>query len=546
MDTNIDNYTIPEMVALLGLNYDDLTADSILQAANTYINMVNNSGKKDLASFFSEVEEKLLQYIENDNSDEDEDDDDDENINNKSTEDDQASLWLKNQYLKQNNENQMNKVTQREKKVQIFDSPQLPAKREQLGINNTYEVPVAQGVLNPNLKNVTTRLINLDSQYRQLSAVNDTATDYTLDLSDTLHNVLSLRLYSFQIPYTWYTIDQGYGNTFFWVSFVNGSGSIIESVEIAIPSGNYNTTSFKTTLAESLTNAGFDLSTTTPPNTGITISENNMKVTLNLYGATYNSGSLTVDETTLIIFYDIFSQIDKVQSINTEECPTGEYLDLTLGWLMGYRLPYINVLEGGNTAPSVINLYGPKYLILVIDDLNQNHLNDGLVGITELSTKFKMPSYYVPEPYTCLEADPTPTINTSLPENTGLNIINSINTTYQPTPQLLPRAPRTLTENQIYALNEIIKNNQKNTTYRVRSPVMSDTFAVIPLKLGGMSTGGLYVDFGGSLQDNKRQYFGPVNISRLRIKLYDDKGRILNLNGNDWSITLISESLYQY
>ena len=75
---------------------------------------------------------------------------------------------------------------------------------------------------------------------------------------------------------------------------------------------------------------------------------------------------------------------------------------------------------------------------------------------------------------------------------------------------------------------------------------MSDTFAVIPLKLGSMETGGVYVDFGGSLQDNKRQYFGPVNIERLRIKLYDDKGRILNLNGNDWAVTLISECLYQY
>ena len=61
-----------------------------------------------------------------------------------------------------------------------------------------------------------------------------------------------------------------------------------------------------------------------------------------------------------------------------------------------------------------------------------------------------------------------------------------------------------------------------------------------------MSLGDVYVDFGGSLQDNKRDYFGPVNIVRLRIKLLDDRGNVVNLNGNDWSITLISESLYQY
>ena len=58
--------------------------------------------------------------------------------------------------------------------------------------------------------------------------------------------------------------------------------------------------------------------------------------------------------------------------------------------------------------------------------------------------------------------------------------------------------------------------------------------------------GDLYVDFGGSIQDNKRVYFGPVNLERLHLKLLDDKGNLLNLNGADWSITLITENLYQY
>jgi hypothetical protein len=56
----------------------------------------------------------------------------------------------------------------------------------------------------------------------------------------------------------------------------------------------------------------------------------------------------------------------------------------------------------------------------------------------------------------------------------------------------------------------------------------------------------MYVDFSGSLQDNPRIYFGPVNIDRLRVRLVDDMGRTVNLHGVDWSITLISENLYQY
>jgi hypothetical protein len=61
-----------------------------------------------------------------------------------------------------------------------------------------------------------------------------------------------------------------------------------------------------------------------------------------------------------------------------------------------------------------------------------------------------------------------------------------------------------------------------------------------------MKTGDVNVEFGGSMQDNKRIYFGPVNISRIRVKLLDDKGHVVNLNGCDWCVTIISENLYQY
>jgi hypothetical protein len=41
-----------------------------------------------------------------------------------------------------------------------------------------------------------------------------------------------------------------------------------------------------------------------------------------------------------------------------------------------------------------------------------------------------------------------------------------------------------------------------------------------------------------------REYFGPVDIQRLHISLYDEYGRIIDLNNMDWSITLAFELLY--
>ena len=48
------------------------------------------------------------------------------------------------------------------------------------------------------------------------------------------------------------------------------------------------------------------------------------------------------------------------------------------------------------------------------------------------------------------------------------------------------------------------------------------------------------------IYQNTRDYFGPVDIDRLKIKLVDDRGEIVDLRGLDWNFTLSIEQLYQY
>ena len=92
-----------------------------------------------------------------------------------------------------------------------------------------------------------------------------------------------------------------------------------------------------------------------------------------------------------------------------------------------------------------------------------------------------------------------------------------------------------------------MKNRENNTSYRGKAPTSSDILAIVPVKTStGVPTGSLLVEFSGSLQDSSRVYFGPVNIDRMAVKLLDDKGNVLNLNGNDWCVSLICECLYQY
>ena len=43
---------------------------------------------------------------------------------------------------------------------------------------------------------------------------------------------------------------------------------------------------------------------------------------------------------------------------------------------------------------------------------------------------------------------------------------------------------------------------------------------------------------------SRREYFGPVNIKKMHIKLLDELGRIVNLNNNDFSFSIVIEQLY--
>ena len=556
IDTDVSNYTMTELMVIVGLN--DLEPTSIMNATSPFVEKFKDNNPL-LSTFFQDIQSQLLQYSQNllyeNEQPEDEDNEDYETNNNREndaiypTGEKEVQDRYQNEYLTQSDENQTNKITDRKQKIGIFGDQHLPMTRQQLGVNDTFNVSVKQDSLNPNLKNTISRFVNLDSQFRQFSGLNSTSTNYTLDLSDTLKNVLSMRLYSYQIPFSWYLIDTIYNNTCFWIK--NGS----DNVPITMPPGNYNSSEFVTTLNFAFTNVGF-------PNPGnntiVTYNQNTGKITLNLYGITINNASynnFTVTESTIITFFDFTGALQcNLNCVNNTN-----YLNQSLGWLMGYRVPYEIVNPSGNTASSVLDVIGTKYLILVVDDYNQNHVNNSLVSITEYSANLKIPNYYSPDlPTTCIngsapnlsqivnEANTSSLLDDQGPiTDNGLLIAGKYSANYNKTQLVLPSAPRTLTQAQIYTINEINKN-QNITNFRSRAPTSPDILAIIPIKTVNLSTGSCIVELTGALQDNIRTYFGPVNIERMAVKLLNDKGNVLDLNGLDWAITLICDCLYQY
>jgi hypothetical protein len=114
----------------------------------------------------------------------------------------QQLKWEKNQYLDDGEDGGGNGAyVNRSNKVKIFrdENGHYQMKQKKIGIANSYVIPVAQGTTNPILRNTLTRIINIDSQFRQSAfpytsdpTSPTSATSFTVVLTEPLTNVTSL------------------------------------------------------------------------------------------------------------------------------------------------------------------------------------------------------------------------------------------------------------------------------------------------------------------------------------------------------------------
>lgn len=161
-----------------------------------------------------------------------------------------------------------------------------------------------------------------------------------------------------------------------------------------------------------------------------------------------------------------------------------------------------------------------NYLLVVLDDFIQNHVNAGLITITSLENDIALPTYASRLAFQC---DPI------TGQRVAVSATNSLNTN--------------LSAKQLYAANQILEDKRTKAKSYAAGPYLKDVFALIPLKLTGMTFGQTYMEFGGTLQNQDRKYFGPVRIQKLSVKLMNDKGSVVNLNGANWSFCVICEIL---
>ncbi len=231
-----------------------------------------------------------------------------------------------------------------------------------------------------------------------------------------------------------------------------------------------------------------------------------------------------------VVFYDPFSFATCIPGQNIAK---NVKWDSTLGWILGFRDQTEYYLTSANTTvrPNektltgdtgvIISLY--NYFLLVLDDYTQSHLNDGLITISKSFNQIPVFNNVISNTFQCIDNG-----NTLAFTGTGTQVSNN-----------------KYTQKQIYAENQKYLSKKLKISDYTSGPFVNDVFALLPMKVTGLQVGATNVEFGGTLQNQERLYFGPVNIKRLSIKLLTDKGDIVDLNGQDWSFSFICESLYQ-
>lgn len=216
-----------------------------------------------------------------------------------------------------------------------------------------------QGVLNPLNKRILRQNINIDTRFRD-NYYSTSSSNFNVDLPIKLSSVVSLQLSALELPSTFYVISKVFGNNFFTLEIPD-----VKPLLITIPDGNYDYLAIQTYL-----NNYVSTQTIAPE-------YNNIRFLPDINtGSTGSGGSgrMVIGSTTGTLEFSLNFLTDK-NGNEDRQTP----LPLKLGWLLGFRDGYYtNALT--YISEGIVNLTGPRYIYLVVDDHNNNVL-DGFYGV---------------------------------------------------------------------------------------------------------------------------------------------------------------------
>ena len=215
------------------------------------------------------------------------------------------------------------------------------------------------GVINPIKRRINKQNLNIDTRFRD-NYYGSPSSNFNVTLPLTINNVLTMQLSAIELPTTFYNISKQFGNNFFTLT-VNNISKVVN-----IADGNYSYTGIINVLNTTITNiANSDPSLINFQYIVFGININNDTGSGQMF---VGIDSRYVDPTPIIFSLNFQADRNGIDDRNTP-------LPLKLGWTFGFR----NGIYENNVSyvsEGIVDLIGPRYLYLVVDDFNNNVNNN--------------------------------------------------------------------------------------------------------------------------------------------------------------------------
>ena len=520
LDFNIDNYNIDELVKIVKLETKlPLTGEKITKHIK---NLIKDEKRDNIKKFYKTVGAYLIYHFD----------------------------------TKQRNKENLDKHDDLDGDGEDSDHEFFTEMQHTLIVNETSELRkdfadhVVKGNKNPNYVNHVFENIFLSSSMRKkipsITFCNKavaakeiyTSSDYILDLETLKKDVLSFYITDVTIPKTWYTFDSEYGTSSFMVDetiykIENGNYS---PTELVAALNNLNNTTYLNSIYVNLqpTQLTFSYDSNTKKITIRNLATKNRTITwffkIESCGRTNRGSKMNYNMGVLLGFDDIS------YTISSSEASSSVVFDPVTGVEM-------KKYEDRITGINVVDTVGSTHFFVSIDDYNNNKPNQSITSTKQHTENYKFPTYYNPETmeisFNTLDVN---ALDNAVYNN---NIFNNGNSCVSLPNN--PDNPKVLTKNQkftILRLAEEMRRSKSNNDdiQMIQNINIPDVVATIPVNKDEIGM----VNWSFSEEQNdKRIYFGPVRLSKLRIRLYNDKGYLVNLNGSNWSFKMILKRLYQ-